>query len=502
MTEGLSDLLERIGSPRLLVVGDLILDRYVWGEAERISPEGPIAVLTQTSEESRPGGAGNVVAALQHLGARVGCCGVVGDDAGGRELSEAVHGCCGEATLIIVDGARPTTVKTRFIGHVQSARRASQHMLRVDAESCDVVAPETETQILEFLRRAEPPFDAVILSDYDKGCLTPAVASEAIRLAREHDIPVIADPKLGRDYAVYAGATAITPNRFEAETATGVVIRDHDSMAAAAGKLIADFDLRCAIITLDRDGMFLCAEQEEGTHLHTEPREVYDVTGAGDMVVSVLGLMVGARTDFHDAARIANVAAGIEVGKVGAAPVSRDELVRELRGREHSLPLKLKTEAQLLEALQEHRRRNETIVFTNGCFDLLHVGHIKYLQLARRHGDLLVVGMNSDASIRAQKGPTRPILDEEDRAQILAALEDVDYIVIFGSETPQELIERVRPDVLVKGEDWREKGVVGREFVESYGGRVVLAPLVDGISTTDILQRILERYGNSLTPDA
>ena len=497
MTEGLSDTLERAGSPRILVLGDLILDRYVWGEAQRISPEGPIAVLNQTAAESRPGGAGNVAAALQQLGAKVGCAGVVGDDAPGRELTAAIGPCCSEETAVIVDTSRPTTVKTRFIGHVQSARRASQHMLRVDAESRNAIAPGIEEQIIAFLRSAEPDFDAVVLSDYDKGLLTEAVLAEAIRIARDNHVPVIADPRLGRDYAVYSGVTTITPNRYEAQTATGIVIRDRDSMDAAARKLVSDFGFGSALITLDRDGMFLCTENDEGTQIRTEPREVYDVTGAGDVVVSVIGLMVGAGAELRQAAEIANVAAGIEVGKVGAAPVSREEILAELRGRRHSLPLKLKTETQLLEALQEHRRRNESVVFTNGCFDLLHVGHIKYLQFARRQGDLLVVAMNSDDSIRRQKGPSRPILGQEDRAQILAALEDVGYIVIFDAPTPQELIERVRPEVLVKGEDWREKGVVGREFVESIGGRVVLAPLVDGISTTDIVRRIIERYGNN-----
>jgi len=496
MSEGLSAILESVARPRVLVVGDLILDRYVWGEAERVSPEGPILVLRRTNQESRPGGAGNVVSALARLGAEVSCCGVIGNDVEGAELGAMVRALASGPSDVVTEDGRPTTVKTRFVGHVQSARRAAQHMLRVDAETAAPVSAEVESHMVRFFADAIPKQDAVILSDYDKGVLTKGVIAQAVRLGRRANVPVIVDPKAGREYAVYAGATVITPNRYEAQLATGVVITDRDSMMAAAQRLLKQLDLSCVLITLDRDGMFLLADGE-GTHIRTEPREVYDVTGAGDMVVSVLGMMLGARASARDAAALANVAAGIEVGKVGAASVSRDEMLQELHGRERSLPAKLKSADQLLETLAEHRRRHEAVVFTNGCFDLLHVGHIKYLQFARRQGDLLVVGLNSDDSVRRFKGPSRPILHQEDRSQVLAALEAVDYIIILDETTPEALIEQVRPDVLVKGEDWRDKGVVGREFVESHGGRVVLAPLVDGISTSDIVSRIVERYARS-----
>jgi len=501
----LSEVLKSMGRPRVLVIGDLIFDRYVWGETERISPEAPIPVLRVREEEWRPGGAGNVVRALAGLEAVVSCCGAVGEDEEGRLLSRMLEETCGGRCRLVRDVTRPTTAKTRFIGYVQSAHRATHHMLRVDKEDCEPISGEVAEELSAAVKEALPRQDAVLVSDYAKGLLTEGVLEEVLSACGKAGVPVVVDPKLAKDYRAYSGATLITPNRYETQVATGISIRSEEEMWAAAGKLQGELRVKSVVITLDRDGMFLYEAEsgEPGARVRqaglfgTKPREVYDVTGAGDLVASVLAMCVGAGVALSDAVQLANVGAGIEVGKVGAACVSRSEIATELGGMERGLPAKMKSLPELLRILQEHRRKNEKVVFTNGCFDLLHIGHIEYLKFARKQGDLLIVGLNSDRSVREFKGPGRPVLKEADRAEVLAALEDVDHIVVFDETTPERLIREIRPEVLVKGEDWREKGVVGREYVESYGGSVVLAPILEGIGTTEIIGRIVERYGNS-----
>jgi D-beta-D-heptose 7-phosphate kinase/D-beta-D-heptose 1-phosphate adenosyltransferase len=297
---------------------------------------------------------------------------------------------------------------------------------------------------------------------------------------------------MGRPYAVYKGSTVLTPNRYETQVATGIAPRDDASLRAAAKALRKMADLRHVLITLDRDGMYLDSEGEEGVRIPTRPKEVFDVTGAGDMVVSVVALLLGCGASIRDAATLANVAAGIEVTKIGAAPVSRDEILGELLSG--NVNLKLKTLASAVEMARECRRRNGKVVWTNGCFDIFHIGHYEYLKLARQQGDLLIVGLNSDASVRRLKGPQRPITGEAERARLLAALDVVDCIVVFEEDTPLEAIKAVRPDVIVKGGDYREDQVVGWDAIKSYGGKVVIAPLVEGVSTTDIVKRVLERY--------
>jgi len=505
MSGDLVEVLGSIGRPRVLVVGDLILDRYVWGETQRISPEAPIPVLSVQEQDSRPGGAGNVVNALAGLDVAVSCCGAVGNDEDGRTLAAMIQALCAGACEVLVDPDRPTTVKTRFIGYVQSARRAMHHILRVDNESTDVISESLEAEFVSCVERLLAEQDAVIISDYAKGLLPDAALQRVLGACRSAGVPAIVDPRLGGDYSAYAGAALLTPNRYETQVAAGGSIRTGEEMRAAAETLCAALNLEAIVMTLDRDGMYLYeAERTESgvSPRHaalygTEPREVYDVTGAGDVVVSVLGMCMGAGVGLPVAVQLANAAAGIEVGKVGAARVTRGEIAAELRVRESGLSEKLKTHDELLKILEERRRKNEVIVFTNGCFDLLHVGHMEYLKFARQQGDLLVVALNSDRSVRELKGAGRPILKETDRARLLAALEYVDYVVMFDETTPEKLIKETKPSVLVKGEDWREKGVVGREVVESYGGRVVLAPFVEGVSTTEIVSRIIETYGNA-----
>jgi len=336
MPDRLIKLLESLGRPRILVVGDLILDKYVWGNAERISPEGPIPVLRVTSEESRPGGAGNVTAALATLDAVVTPCGVVGADEHGKLITARLARLSNDTGGIIASEERSTTVKTRYIGYVQSARRGIQHMLRVDNESTAPIAEHIEDALLAHIESALPEQNAVVLSDYDKGVLTERVLRSTITMASERGIPVIGDPKMGRSYSVYKGVTTLTPNRYEAELATGIAPRDAESARKAAEKILRTADLRHVVITLDRDGIYLAGylagEGDTGVLLPTRIREVFDVTGAGDMVVSVLALLLAVGAPMRDAAALANVAAGIEVAKIGAAPVSRAEILAELRG--------------------------------------------------------------------------------------------------------------------------------------------------------------------------
>jgi len=476
-------------------VGDLIMDRYVWGEAGRVSPEGPIPILRVTSEETRPGGAGNVVTALTHLGADVSVCGVVGRDAEGAALSKQIEEMCGTSEGLVKDADRPTTVKTRYIGYVQSARRGIQHMLRVDRERLEAVSPEIENRLLKALEATVARRQAVIVSDYEKGTLTERILDRVTALARAAGIPVVTDPKIGRNYSIYRGSTVLTPNRYETQLATGIAPRDDASLKAAARAIMELAAPRHVVITLDRDGMYLFGEGEPGTVIPARPREVFDVTGAGDVVAAAIAFVLACGGSMREAVAIANAAAGIAVTKVGAAPVARDEILADLAGGAGANP-KVKGLAGAAELAAEVRRRNGAVVWTNGCFDILHVGHYEYLKFAKHQGDALIVGLNSDASVRRLKGPSRPITGEAERSRILAALDVVDCIVIFDEDTPLRAIEAIRPDVIVKGGDYEKEEVVGWELVESYGGRVALAPLLDGISTTDIVQKILERYGN------
>jgi len=496
VSETLAKVLTGMGSPRILVIGDMILDRYVWGEASRISQEAPIPILNVRQKEWRPGGAGNVVNALSHLGAQVTACGVVGGDDDGHLLARCVQELSGNRSCIVVDPQRPTTVKTRFVGYVQSARRAPHHVLRVDEEVTTPVAGEIEREMLDFLANVVGDQDCVICEDYEKGVLTEAVLAEIASLARSAGVPVLVDPKLGRPYRIYAGATALVPNRYEARVATGIEITDEAAARKAAASLVKDLALEHCLIKLDRDGMYLYSQGGRGTMIPTRPRDVYDVTGAGDIVVAVFAALLASGAKPEEAAQLANVAAGIEVGKFGCAPVYREEMLHELRSLDQRLSHKLYSLEALCSALQQRRSRGEKIAFTNGCFDLLHQGHIELIKFARRQGDLLVVAMNSDSSVRKLKGPSRPILGQEERAGVLAALGDVDYIVLFDSTEVTPVIEAVRPDVLVKGGDYRPDQVVGHEIVESHGGKVMIAPLVKGISTTDIVERVMHRYGN------
>jgi D-beta-D-heptose 7-phosphate kinase/D-beta-D-heptose 1-phosphate adenosyltransferase len=346
---------------------------------------------------------------------------------------------------------------------------------------------------MEHVRAVLPSCQAILVSDYLKGVLPETLLQELIAAARSAGIPVVVDPK-GSDYRKYRGASVLTPNRKEAQTASAIAIQDEASLCLAGRTLRASLDLDALVLTRSEEGMSLFFRDGREEHLPTEAREVFDVSGAGDTVLAMIGLGLAAGLPLDTAARLSNIAAGIVVGKVGTSTVTPAEILDAI-GRQHQdADRKLRDRQGLAKLLSERRSRGETVVFTNGCFDLLHVGHVKYLQAARKLGDLLVLGLNSDDSIRRLKGPKRPLISQDERAHILAALDCIDYVVVFDEDTPLDLIELLRPDILVKGSDYTPDGVVGKELVESWGGRVELIDLVEGRSTSSIVDKILQAY--------
>jgi D-beta-D-heptose 7-phosphate kinase/D-beta-D-heptose 1-phosphate adenosyltransferase len=492
MSTDLIDLVHRLGEPRVLVVGDLMLDRYVWGNAVRVSQEAPVILLHADHREERLGGASSVAMMLRALGAKVALAGVVGSDADGGHVRQMLSDLGIEQDAIMTESGRPTTVKERYIGRAQ--QKHPQQILRVDYERrdpiSDYVGQELEQRIASEMRHA----DIVLISDYDKGVCTPALLAAVTSQARECGKRTLADPIRGGDYAKYRGCSAITPNRLEAALATGRDIPTMDSALAAAEQLRTALDLEAAIVTLDKDGMAIVDRDGMRDIFPTRPRQVYDITGAGDMVLSVLGLALASGASYTDAIRLANVAGGLEVERIGVATVTREEILRDLMhadaGSAGEMARKVLPLDHLSRELDQRRRAGQRIAFTNGCFDMLHAGHVQYLCEARAQADLLVVGLNADSGVRALKGPLRPVNPQDARAVVLAGLQAVDFVTVFAEPTPIDLIRVVRPDVLVKGADYRKDEVVGAEFVESYGGRVHLAAVRHGFSTSGMLQRV------------
>jgi D-beta-D-heptose 7-phosphate kinase/D-beta-D-heptose 1-phosphate adenosyltransferase len=495
MSADLIDLVQHLGQPRVLVVGDLMLDRYVWGDAERISQEAPVILLHADRREERLGGASSVATMLRALGARVALAGVVGKDSDGGCLRQMLLDLGIDHEGVVVDADRPTTVKERYIGRAQ--HRHPQQMIRVDYETRKALPAALEKELGDVLAQQIRKADIVLVSDYDKGVCTPGLMTTVIAAAKARSVRVLADPLRGRDYRKYHGCSAITPNRLEAGLATGRLLPTTHEALAAGQHLREVLDLEAAIITLDREGMVLAHRDGRGQAFPTRPRQVYDITGAGDMVLAVLGMALASGADFDPAIRLANIAGGLEVEKIGVATVTRDEILRDLlrtsqaavAGQPPGLEKLLPREA-LFQELESRRRLGQRVAFTNGCFDVLHAGHVQYLQEARAQADLLVVGLNSDAGVRALKGEERPVNPVEARALVLTALQAVDYITVFEELTPLALIEALRPDVLIKGADYEKDEVVGADVVEGYGGRVHLAPLREGYSTTNLLQRL------------
>lgn len=486
--EEVQGILSKVKRTRILVVGDVMVDEYVWGGIERISPEAPIQVVDVRSENALLGGAANVIFNLCGLGARVYLAGVVGRDENGRFMKERLREEGVRIQGLVTDPSRPTSTKTRVMGR-------NQQLLRIDREQRRPVTGAAEERLVHHVEKQIPACDAVVLSDYGKGVLTKKVLSGTIRAAKRARKIVVADPK-GRDFTRYRGVACITPNRSEAEEAWGRPIRTRRDLVEAARHFQKDLGSRACLITLGKEGMFLL-DREETAAIPTVAREVYDVAGAGDTVIAVFAAVVAAGYGFKTAAQMANIAAGIVVGKVGAARAAPQEILEYGRDAEDTYGRKILLRQELGERVRRIREQGRSVVFTNGCFDLLHVGHIRYLQEARRLGDCLVVGLNSDASVRALKGKLRPLISEQERAHILSALDCVDYVVVFHELTPLALLRKLRPDILVKGGDYKKSEVVGADLVESYGGRVVRVPVVRGKSTSGIVNRIVERYGKN-----
>ena len=500
MAARLVDLVSRFGSPRVVLAGDFMLDRYLFGSTDRVSPEAPIPVLRFKREESRLGGAGFVLAGLATLGAHVSAVGVCGDDASGRVMCKRIAE-FGAHTGGLITSTRPTVEKVRLLG--SSEDRTAQQMIRLDIEETGPVDAEAEDRLLHAAEDAldDAPGGAAVLclEDYNKGVLTPSLTQRLIALAKSRSVPVLVDPARLSDYSKYRGATLIKFNRIEAERAAGTPVRDEETAKAAATKLLEMLDLSAVVVTMNDKGSYLATRaasngEIDGRLLASRPRQVADATGAGDMVIATLTMATAAGADWHEAVELANVVGGLEVEKLGCVPITRDEIVGDLLSEQRNTSGKERELPALIAELAVHRRAGRRIVFTNGCFDLIHLGHVKYFQFAKAQGDLLVVGVNTDDSISRLKGPKRPVVSEDDRIGVLEELESIDYLIKFGTDTPLELIEAVKPDVLVKGADYAKEQVVGWEIVEGRGGHVALAPLIDGRSTSNVIRRILEAY--------
>ena len=481
--QALHALVDALAQARVLTVGDIMIDRYVHGDVERISPEAPIPVLSIRERTAMLGGAGNVAQNLVALGARGRFVATVGDDGAAGEVRDLLDKLDGiEANLIVAPG-RQTSIKTRYLS-------GNQQLMRADWETADPLPPATDALILNAATDAMAECAVMVLSDYGKGVLSGGAAAVLIDAARSSGKTVIVDPK-GADFGRYRGAHVLTPNRRELGEATGMGVADDDDIVAAARTLIADYGIDTVLVTRSRNGMTIVSGEGGVTHLGAEAREVFDVSGAGDTVVSALAAALAAGAHLERAAELANVAAGIVVGKVGTAAAYASDVTAALRHRDLSTAeAKVMAMEPAMGRVELWRRQGLKVSFTNGCFDLLHPGHVSLLKQAGEAGDRLVVGLNSDASARGLKGPERPVQTEAARATVLASLASVDMVVIFSEDTPRGLIESLRPDILVKGADWAMDEVVGAEFVQGYGGRVLLVELEEGHSTTATISRM------------
>ena len=479
--------LERLRGARVLVLGDLMLDEYIYGNVERVSPEAPVQVLEWVTDHDGLGGAANVAQNLVALGCEVWLAGVVGEDAKGARLRALLQEQRIRSDDVLVDPLRPTTSKLRVIAH-------AQQILRIDRELRQRIGDELQQLLIERIAQRIGQVDGILCSDYGKGVLTREVLAAARRHAQAQSKAILADPK-GTDYTRYLGFDVVTPNRKELEAAAALPASTEAEIVQAGTKVLNEIRGTALLVTRGQDGMTLLRTERPPVHIPATAREVYDVTGAGDTVISVFAASMFKGADLEAAAQLANAAAGLEVAKIGAAPVTWSELAREIEGGPHYEGTKILGLVELQKVVSRARGQGKKVVFTNGCFDILHVGHIQLLQRCRKLGDLLVVGLNDDASVRRLKGENRPLIGQADRAHVMAALDAVDYVTLFSEPTPMALIEALRPDVLVKGGDYALDEVVGRDFVESYGGHVEIVPLVEGFSTSDIVRRIVERHG-------
>ena len=477
-------ILRLFGRQKILVVGDIMLDRYVRGAVERISPEAPVPVLRVEGEESAPGGAGNVAVNLKTLGAKVELVGGVGKDSEGGEVLRLLRENGIGTGGVVRDPKKRTTTKTRLIA-------GNQQIARIDNETVSGKAGNAEKALLKSVERALSRFKpkGIIISDYSKGVLSDNLISHIIRLAKKSGIFVTIDPK-GDDFARYSGADAITPNLKEAELASGIKITDEAALGEAAQIIMAETEADIVLITRGAAGISYFSRSGESGTVPSHPVEVFDVTGAGDTAASVFTLSYIASRKLEESVKIANAAAGIVVSRLGTSSVTRSDIEAHFAREDEKEKGKIRKRGALAKTLAGLRAKGRKVVFTNGCFDLFHTGHLKLLREAGKLGDALVVAINSDRSVRRLKGSGRPYIGEADRALLIAALDCVDYICVFEEDTPLEIIKELKPDVLVKGGDYRREDIVGGDFVESTGGRVAIVPLIKGMSTSQLAEKI------------
>ncbi|MCT7471254.1 D-glycero-beta-D-manno-heptose-7-phosphate kinase [Aliarcobacter cryaerophilus] len=465
--------------PNILVIGDLMIDHYLWGSCDRISPEAPVQVVNVKKESSVLGGAGNVINNLVTLGSVVDVISVIGNDSVANELKSLLEKIDVPTSNLVVENNRKTSKKSRLIA-------SQQQVLRYDMESIDDINENSHKQIIQTLEKNIDKYSSIILSDYGKGVLTTNLTKEIIKIANKNNIKVLVDPK-GKDYSKYKGSYTLTPNKKEAMEATNIDIKDESSLIEALKSLKTQCELEVSLITLSEQGIAIF--DDELTIKPTVAREVYDVTGAGDTVIASIAFALGNNLDIKDAIYFANLAAGVVVGKIGSATTTLDEIYEyEYSLHKSNSTSHIKTFDEIKTLASKLHNQGKKIVFTNGCFDILHVGHVKYLEVAKSYGDVLILGLNADSSVKKLKGPTRPINTQDDRAYILASLESVDYVVIFEEETPYELIKLIKPHVLVKGGDYEGKEVVGQDIADE----LKLVQFVDGKSTTNTIKRIQE----------
>lgn len=478
----------RFKQQNILVIGDLIVDEYLWGNVDRISPEAPVQVVDIKREEYTLGGAGNVAKNLVSLKTNVYVASVIDDKQNGNLILSELNKLGVSRSGLFKDSNRISSKKTRIISSANN-----QQVLRVDRETKSPIDKNDENKIISFVEANVDKFDAIIVSDYAKGVLTRRVLENVISIARKHSKSTIVDPK-GEDYGKYRRSTIITPNKKEAEVASRIGIKNENDLRKAGRKLLEEVEAEAVLVTRGKEGMTLFENAGRVINIPTKARGVYDVTGAGDTVVSLLGLGIASGLTLKESAEIANAAAGIVVGKVATATVTGQEIFEYCNQQSVHFGSKVKGIKELRAVVEQEKAKGKTIVFTNGCFDLLHVGHIKYLQEAKLLGDILILGLNSDNSVRRLKGDKRPLMSEKDRVQILSALDCIDYITIFDEDTPLKLITELEPNILAKGKDYKKSTVAGWKVVENYGGRVELISLVGGVSTSSIINKILIKH--------
>jgi D-beta-D-heptose 7-phosphate kinase / D-beta-D-heptose 1-phosphate adenosyltransferase len=463
--------------PKILVIGDLMLDQYLWGSCNRISPEAPVQVISINNENIVLGGAGNVINNLCSLEAEVGVISVIGECGSSKKLIELLSTINVDTKYLVSQQDRITSKKSRIIS-------AHQQVVRYDRESIAEISNKSQKAIIKTFKKIVNNYDAILLSDYGKGVLTSKLTQSLISIANTNCKKILVDPK-GHDYSKYKGAFILTPNKKEASEATNIDIKDNKSLTKALITLKEQCNLEYSLITLSDEGIAIF-DHELRTH-PTVAREVYDVTGAGDTVLASLGFALSSNKDIDDAIKFANLASGVVVGKIGSATATLDEIIEyESKLKKSSSDAFIKNSAEIFSIVRSLKNKGRKIVFTNGCFDILHIGHIKYLEAAKKFGDILILGLNSDKSVRNLKGKNRPINNQNDRAYLLASIEIIDYVVIFDEDTPIDLIKIIQPDILAKGGDYKNKKVVGEDIAKE----LKLIDFIDGKSTTQTILKI------------